>query len=43
MKYDWYIDDLGHVEGVLKGELPSRYMQLNGHKATKEELKQIGK
>ena len=35
-KYQWFTD--GNIWELNKEDLPSRYMQLNGHKATVEEL-----
>lgn len=33
----WFVDDFNNWE-MSAEDLPSRYMQLNGHKATPEEL-----
>ena len=35
-KYQWFTD--GNIWELNKEDLPSRYMQLNGHKATVDEL-----
>ncbi len=35
-KYQWFTD--GNIWEINNDDLPSRYMQLNGHKATVEEL-----
>ena len=34
----WFVDDVTGVWDRSESELPSRYMQLNGHKATAEEI-----
>ena len=37
MQIQWFVDDFNNCE-MSAEDLPSRYMQLNGHKATPEEL-----
>lgn len=37
MANQWFVDDFNNWE-MSAEDLPSRYMQLNGHKATPEEL-----
>lgn len=34
----WFVDDVTGVWERSESELPSKYMQLNGHKATAEEI-----
>lgn len=34
----WFVDDVAGVWERSESELPSKYMQLNGHKATAEEI-----
>ena len=34
----WFVDDVADVWERSESELPSKYMQLNGHKATAEEI-----
>lgn len=34
----WFVDDVAGVWERSESELPSKYMQLNGHKATPEEI-----
>ena len=34
----WFVDDVAGVWERSGSELPSKYMQLNGHKATAEEI-----
>ena len=34
----WFVDDVYGMWEQSESELPSRYMQLNGHKATAEEI-----
>lgn len=34
----WFVDDITGVWGRTKGDIPSKYMQVFGHKATLEEI-----
>ena len=37
-RYQWFVDNITGIWVRSENELPSRYMQMNGHKATVEEI-----